>query len=76
MDAIVVAFVALLLIILVLLMPSGVMKHDAAQHEQTIADMQQVSDAAKAQITQIHRAYRVELARATKARATITRRRP
>jgi hypothetical protein len=72
MEAFLVAGVALLLIVLLLVLPSGRTPHDDA-HLQTHAAMEQVADDAKDQITRLHRAYRAELARTVKHRAAIRR---
>jgi hypothetical protein len=74
MESIVVAFLVLVLIILVLLIPGTAARQATIEHEQTLAAMQDASDEAKARITQLHRAYRRELARAARNRAAQQRR--
>jgi hypothetical protein len=69
MEAFAVAFVTLLLIVLVLLLPSAITRRAAIKHGQSLAAMEEISDEAKERITQLHQAYRAELTRAAKAQA-------
>lgn len=74
MESILVAFLALVLIILILLIPAAAARQATIEHEQTLADMQDASNEAKQRITDLHRAYRAELARAAKAHGAQQRR--
>ena len=68
MEIILVAFLALVVIILILLIPAAASRQATIEHEQTLAAMQDASDEAKQRITDLHRAYRAELARVARDR--------
>lgn len=67
MESVVVACVALFLIVLALVVPSGGETQDAIKQDQTLGAMQLRTDEAKREMTQLHEAYRAELARAVRA---------
>lgn len=74
MEIILIPFLVLLLIVLLLVLPSTATRQRAIEHEQALADMQAVSDATKQRISDLHRAYRTDLARAAKTRSAARRR--
>lgn len=74
MEIILVAFLALVLIMLILLIPTAAARQASSEHEQTLAAMEDASDEAKQRITDFHRAYRAELGRVARDRAAQQRR--
>lgn len=73
MEIILIPFLVLLLIVLLFVLPTAT-RQGAIEHEQALADMQAVSDATKQRISDLHRAYRTDLARAAKTRSAARRR--
>ena len=74
--ALVVAFLALLAIIAILVLPGSEVRQATTAHEQRLDEMQAVSDEAKQHISDLHRAYRADLTRAARERTAPPRRTP
>lgn len=67
MDTLLLIMLALTVLSLVVLLPRACRAPEEAAHRQTLADMQQITNNAKADITRRHRVYRAELAQRAKA---------
>ncbi len=74
MELFLIAVGVLLVIIVILLMPGAAARQARIEHERTLDAMQETSDEAKQRITDLHRAYRAELARAAKRQQAPRRR--
>lgn len=69
MELVLISFLVLLLIVLIFLLPNAGARQARSEQEQTMADMQALSDEARQGIRLLHRAYRTELTRAARAHA-------
>jgi hypothetical protein len=72
MEVFLVPGIALLLIVLLLVLPSGRTPRDGAHHLIRAA-MDLVADDTKARLTRLHRAHRADLARAVRHRSATRR---
>jgi hypothetical protein len=74
MEIFLVPFIVLVLIIVILVVPGAAARQATIEHERTLTAMQDVSDEAKARMTDLHRAYRAELSQAARAHGAHQRR--